>query len=89
MNLGLPVAGEGEVGELGDCEATIAGRGDELRDPALNCSRASAHALSGVTHVVQRSLVPRHPRRCGGYQSVSSKPAASRCARIPSLVAFG
>jgi hypothetical protein len=32
---------ESEVGELGDSEAAVAGRGDELRDPILDCSRAS------------------------------------------------
>jgi hypothetical protein len=31
------------VGKLGDSEAAIAGRGDELRDPLLDCSSASAH----------------------------------------------
>ena len=39
---------EGGVGELGDGEATIAGRGEKLRDPPLDPSSASAQALSVI-----------------------------------------
>jgi hypothetical protein len=35
--------GEGVVGDLGDGEATVAGRGDEFGDPLLDRSRPLAH----------------------------------------------
>jgi hypothetical protein len=55
-----PLEPKGVVGKLDDGTATIAGRGDEFRDPALDPPSALAHALS-VIRLHRQVSRPRAP----------------------------